>query len=67
VGGIIFRKNCDKCNRPSYSSCEHNEWYCPICNNDLTHYPLFNAMTFERININAVLAKLKEKDQKEYM
>lgn len=66
-GGIIFRKHCDKCNRPSYSSSEFEEWYCPVCNNDLTHYPLFNPMTFERINSNFVLTKLRMKSPKKYV
>lgn len=61
VGDIIYRKHCDKCNRPSYSSCESSEWYCPVCNNNLTNYPLFNAMTIERINFNTVLSQLKVK------
>ncbi|WP_445489877.1 hypothetical protein [Niallia sp. 03133] len=55
--GIIYRKNCDKCNRPSYSSSEIGSWKCPICHNDLTNYPFFDAITFEQIHIHYVLKK----------
>jgi ribosomal protein L37AE/L43A len=48
----MYRKNCEKCNRPSYSSSEFGEWHCPICGNDLTQQPFFDAITFERIYIN---------------
>ncbi|WP_174732840.1 hypothetical protein [Mesobacillus harenae] len=45
----MYRKNCDRCHRPSYSSSEHGMWNCPICGNDLTAYPFFNAVTLERV------------------
>ncbi|WP_102273062.1 hypothetical protein [Cytobacillus massiliigabonensis] len=47
----MYQKNCDRCCRPSYSSSEKGEWLCPICGQDLTIYPIFDAMTLERINI----------------
>jgi len=54
----IYRKNCDKCHRPSYSSSEIGEWHCPICNNNLTDYPFFDAITFEQIHINHSFKKV---------
>ena len=57
----MFRKHCDRCNRPSYSSSESGEWICPVCYNNLTDYPLFNAMTIDRINENAILTLIKNK------
>ena len=45
----MFRKHCGNCNRPSFSSCENGVWICPVCNHDLTNYPIFDAGTFERI------------------
>lgn len=48
----MYRKNCDRCLRPSYSSSEIGKWICPICQNDLTDYPFFDAITFEQIYIN---------------
>jgi uncharacterized Zn finger protein (UPF0148 family) len=45
----MYRKNCDRCNRPSFSSSEAGEWLCPICGNDLTTNPFFSAMTMEKV------------------
>ncbi|WP_214780356.1 hypothetical protein [Bacillus sp. ISL-45] len=45
----MYRKNCDRCNRPSFSSSEVGEWLCPICGNDLTRYPFFNAISLEKV------------------
>lgn len=47
----MYRKNCDRCNRPSFSSSEVGEWLCPVCGHDLTRYPFFNAITLEKIAI----------------
>lgn len=47
----MYRKNCDRCNRPSYSSCEVGEWLCPVCGHDLTRYPFFQAVTLEKVAI----------------
>ncbi|MFO1443339.1 hypothetical protein KDN24_08975 [Bacillus sp. Bva_UNVM-123] len=49
----MYQKNCDRCNRPSFSSSEMGKWICPVCGQDLTTYPFFNAMTMERINVNS--------------
>lgn len=45
----MFRKHCGNCHRPSFSSCENGVWICPVCNHDLTDYPIFDAGIFERI------------------
>lgn len=45
----LYRKNCDRCNRPSFSSSEVGEWLCPVCGNDLTRYPFFNAISLEKV------------------
>ena len=37
------------------------EWICPVCGQDLTTYPFFNAMTMERININSLPFQKKMK------
>lgn len=50
----MYRKHCDKCNRPSFSSSEFGEWLCPVCGNDLTNLPFFDAVTFEQIHVHAV-------------
>lgn len=47
----MYRKNCDCCKRPSYSSSEAGEWLCPICGHDLTRYPFFQAVTLEKVTI----------------
>jgi uncharacterized Zn finger protein (UPF0148 family) len=47
----VYRKNCDRCNRPSFSSSEVGEWLCPVCGNDLTRYPFFNAISLEKVAI----------------
>lgn len=50
----MYQKNCDRCQRASFSSSEFGEWICPICGQDLTSYPFFNATTLERVNVNAL-------------
>lgn len=55
----MYRKNCDKCYRPSYSSSESGEWICPVCGNDLTSYPFFDAVTLERIHVNIIPVQKK--------
>jgi len=50
----MYQKNCDKCQRPSFSSSEYGAWHCPVCGNDLTKYPFLDAMTLERIHVNAI-------------
>jgi len=62
----MYRKNCDKCNRPSFSSSEIGKWLCPICNNDLTEYPFFDAITFERIHVNYSFKKVMESYKTKY-
>jgi uncharacterized Zn finger protein (UPF0148 family) len=49
----MYRKNCDRCNRPSFSSSEQGEWICPICGQDLTKYPIFNAISLENVAISS--------------
>lgn len=46
----MYRKNCERCKRPSYSSSELGEWLCPVCGYDLTEQPFFSAMTLERVS-----------------
>jgi len=64
----MYQKNCDRCNRPSFSSSEIGEWICPVCGNDLTTYPFFDAMTMERINTKALplRKKLEQYNHKYY-
>jgi len=57
----VYRKNCDRCNRPSFSSSEVGEWLCPICGNDLTRYPFFNAISLEKV---ATLSNWKKQKYK---
>ncbi|RTR31973.1 hypothetical protein EKG37_10780 [Robertmurraya yapensis] len=47
----MYRKNCEKCNRPSFGSSEFGKWFCPLCGNDLTERPFFDANTLERIHV----------------
>lgn len=47
----MYRKNCDRCKRPSYSSSEVGEWLCPVCGHDLTRYPFFQAVSLEKVAI----------------
>lgn len=58
----MFRKHCENCNRPSFSSCESGVWICPVCNHDLTDYPLFDAATFEKIQQKDIHLKRKAYD-----
>lgn len=54
-GDFMYRKICDRCDRPSYSSSEIGKWICPECNNDLTRNPFFEAMTLERVFVKLFL------------
>jgi|1185.fasta_scaffold11845_3 uncharacterized Zn finger protein (UPF0148 family) len=51
---VIYRKNCEKCSRPSFSSSNRGEWICPLCGSDLTDFPFFNAETIDRIQIRSI-------------
>lgn len=39
----MYKKTCDKCTRPSYSSSEFGKWICPHCKRDLTHIKKLKA------------------------
>ncbi|MDQ0218392.1 ribosomal protein L37AE/L43A [Peribacillus cavernae] len=56
----MFRKNCYKCHRPSFSSSESREWLCPTCGSDLTNQRIFDAMAFEKMNRTFGLYKFGE-------
>lgn len=60
----MYRKNCERCNRPSYSSSEFGEWFCPTCGNNLTHHPFFDAITFEQIHVKTILMQHKLRSYK---
>lgn len=47
----VYRKNCERCFRPSFSSSEVGEWLCPVCGNDLTRQSFFDATTMEQLSI----------------
>lgn len=53
----MYRKNCNRCNRPSYSSSEMGEWVCPVCGNDLTKAPFFYANTLEKAMVKPTWKK----------
>ncbi len=57
----MYRKNCCKCGRPSYSSCEHGEWLCPTCGNDLTKYPHFDGHVLEKLKADSKKSSLSYK------
>lgn len=46
----LYRKNCHKCLRASFSSAEYGKWLCPTCGEDLTVQKAHDALTIERIN-----------------
>lgn len=58
----MYQKNCDRCQRPSFSSSEQGDWLCPVCGNDLTLQLFFNAMTQERVNVSYKIQKQKKQD-----
>lgn len=39
----MYKKTCDQCHQPSFSSCEKGTWFCPICDHDITHVMHQNA------------------------
>ncbi|OIK11409.1 hypothetical protein [Bacillus sp. MUM 13] len=43
----MYRKNCYKCHRPSFSSAGDGQWLCPVCGADLTDQKLFQAVSIE--------------------
>ncbi|QVY62319.1 hypothetical protein [Cytobacillus gottheilii] len=59
----MYQKNCDQCQRPSFSSSEQGDWLCPVCGNALTHQPFFNAMTQERVNVSYKVNTQKKQKQ----
>ncbi|WP_409295706.1 hypothetical protein V1498_19870 [Peribacillus sp. SCS-26] len=47
-GTDVYRKNCYKCHRPSFSCSESGSWLCPVCGTDLTNQRLFDAVALEK-------------------
>ncbi|WP_409290479.1 hypothetical protein [Peribacillus sp. SCS-37] len=47
----MYRKNCYRCSRPSFSCSEMGKWLCPYCGNDLSLQKHFNAVAFEKIMV----------------
>ncbi|RIW36103.1 hypothetical protein D3H55_06500 [Bacillus salacetis] len=57
----MFKKHCQRCSRPSFSSTETGEWLCPSCGNDLTDLPVHNPSSFLQINQKIVPLEKKLK------
>ncbi|WP_156791534.1 hypothetical protein [Bacillus sp. SG-1] len=57
----MYKKNCQRCSRPSFSSTETGEWICPSCGNDLTASPFFHASSFLQINQKVIPLEKKLK------
>jgi ribosomal protein L37AE/L43A len=57
----MYKKNCQRCSRASFSSTEAGEWICPSCGNDLTASPFFQATSFLQINQKVVPLEKKLK------
>ncbi|MFS0783736.1 hypothetical protein [Bacillus sp. 1P06AnD] len=53
----MYRKNCHKCNRPSFGSCQTGEWICPVCGEDLTALTSVDAELFDRSSRRESLQK----------
>jgi uncharacterized Zn finger protein (UPF0148 family) len=47
----MFKKVCDHCSQPSYSSSETGKWLCPLCNHDITHVLLQDAESQEALKL----------------
>ncbi|WP_421382027.1 hypothetical protein ACOJQI_21670 [Bacillus salacetis] len=58
-GVKVYKKNCQRCGRSSYSAVESGEWKCPYCGIDLAGTPFFNPTSFNQINQRVI--PLKEK------
>jgi len=43
----MYRKNCYKCSRPSFSSSNRGEWICPICGENLSELKATDAFIWE--------------------
>ncbi|GIN63749.1 hypothetical protein J27TS8_37420 [Robertmurraya siralis] len=61
----MYRKNCEKCHKPSFSSSEFGTWLCPECGNDLTAHPFFDPVTFEQIFIKKLPVSLTRESKSE--
>ncbi|RRN74878.1 hypothetical protein EI200_00465 [Peribacillus simplex] len=46
----MYRKNCHKCHRASFSSAEYGKWLYPICGEDITVQKALVSLKMERIN-----------------
>ncbi len=62
-GILVYRKDCSRCMRPSFSSSEIGEWICPICGKDLTDAPFFHAITLEKAAVGRAWRKDPYKKQ----
>ncbi|MDP4164879.1 MAG: hypothetical protein Q8898_17430 [Bacillota bacterium] len=55
----MYKKICNKCHQPSFSSCNTGTWLCPICNHDLTR--IFSQDAESAKNIKQQLELLANK------
>ncbi|MFZ3589649.1 hypothetical protein ACOI1C_10270 [Bacillus sp. DJP31] len=60
----MYKKTCDRCIRPSYSSCESGQWICPSCQKDITHLKLRQAEVVKVEHIAHLYEKQQETQKK---
>lgn len=48
-GGIMYKKICTKCYRPSFSASKEEKWICPICLKDLTGCKALNLYVINNV------------------
>ncbi|MDR6122701.1 uncharacterized Zn finger protein (UPF0148 family) [Bacillus sp. SLBN-46] len=53
----MYKKNCPKCHKSSFSSCDSGTWICPTCNNDLTIFNTQDAETHKQSKPRLFLIK----------
>ncbi|MCM3597176.1 hypothetical protein M4D55_15485 [Metabacillus idriensis] len=53
----MYKKLCNRCYQPSFSSCPADRWICPICTNDLTKIKAIRAVHTASFNPENYLMK----------
>ncbi|PLR68107.1 MULTISPECIES: hypothetical protein [Bacillaceae] len=53
----MYKKLCNRCYQPSFSSCSTGKWTCPICSNDLTKMKPIRAIHQPKANLDRYVKK----------
>jgi uncharacterized Zn finger protein (UPF0148 family) len=45
----MYKKVCNSCHQPSFSSCETGTWICPVCQKDISNVKVQTPPTQDQV------------------